>query len=972
MNLNCQIGAYRGFGIGAKGLIYARRDDNLARSEDLSNYVEPNQNIEEYQQEQNVHAVEVDNLPIVNMQGLFVAANDNEVNNVLLGVREDLWANVERRYPGQTGAEAIIDHDINERLRKRMEREIGFERMQMPYWQRKYEAGTGFLRNIFSHVRRENSDAAGVRLENMYGANRNINQMRMFLANQVATGLTPAQMALISADLVVRGIPLPPPPPPGLLARRIQQLANADDESLAGMRERFSPPAGNIFPAIPVGMMFAPRNDVVPPTPIDRLIELARVESNSRRKTLSTYLYDHRRLHQFLDGMRNTNPAIFQQITDILEENALFPIENHPEAQALIAYLQARWQLRGPTDLATELNNIRTNLPMVDEKVEEGKEPSEQLRQWQRIEEIIKNIQQRNAKLQAGYRKSATIGARMRNVNQQIANLPPIPAKGKDYPERGAFRQQLITLEEERLKLYEEIVQMEGEHRSEATELNRTLFNTPGQALTWPVPAPTDPTENLRNFFTAGPPGVPPPPPPGPPPTVLGLPDSTETQLFGDATYRDNTGVGVPPAPSPFRTFVSNNNYSDTRLRMMEREIRVGYRDFWRQRERVNPRQLLYLLKTGDLTRQGITNEEKRRQMAMLSANMSIVDAQNMQMFRSTNAEHAERLGGETLGMRWLNRTGKWLGAKLNVGGIYEARDIIDQLSGFDKDFRMFKGIPKDITLAEMRDLILRNGGLSQMKLLEFATKLKQVYEGFEMMNAEGKVELFDKDAIHMENLINLLMLVREEARSREFFAEVRGMQGNKADIILRKMRESENKARQEEKDLVGRLSDKFAEWKQLFSKNVLKDKFIEKCISARKEIKAKGMNTKQAETYLWENGLATAYNALKFGMAAKEAYDISKVAAGWSWDKLKGGANFSYDKGAGAVSSVWKKGVKPAGHHIFYRPAKFAVDKGKAAVGFAARMATAPFRIAGAFGKSIWNYGKGRSHSAPPSAAKH
>jgi len=472
---------------------------------------------------------------------------------------------------------------------------------------------------------------------------------------------------------------------------------------------------------------------------------------------------------------------------------------------------------------------------------------------------------------------------------------------------------------------------------------------------------PDDPA-NLIAFnnspFGLGPAGAPPPP----------LPNlSGENQLFGPIQYPPGGGAipaipvarparGGASAPSAFMNGIQGLN--PRQMAALNREASGYASDL--SHERVSCRQLLFLLKERDLDRRGITNEEQRGSYALLATNMMIADVQNEQMFRQTNQELAERQAGTTLGMHWLDRVRKRVTAGLTGGvldnflgtRIFKTRDLVDYIAGFDKDFAMFRGMSKDITLAELRDKIENSGGISSEKLFEFSSKLREVFMSFEMMGQEGKVEFFDDEAVDMETLIHNLLTVREELRSRKFFEEIRGQEGNKAELILRKIREDENAKNTEEKSVLEQVASKAAGWKQWFSRRVLGKEFGDKYAEARKFMKEKGIKGQEANDYLSAQGLATAAGTLATAYAAKEWTQKGKNAARWTVGSGGTGLGLLWNK---AGSPVLKYGVKKPLEWAVWRPAKWTAQTAGKVVAF-------PFVLAGSMAGGYWKWATGKS----------
>jgi hypothetical protein len=311
-----------------------------------------------------------------------------------------------------------------------------------------------------------------------------------------------------------------------------------------------------------------------------------------------------------------------------------------------------------------------------------------------------------------------------------------------------------------------------------------------------------------------------------------------------------------------------------------------------------------------------------------------------------------ERRAGTTLGMNWLDRARKRLLAGFSSSRIHRATDIIDHIAGFDKDFTMFSGMSPDITLPELRDLIDTHGGISDGKLFEYASKLKEVFMAFEMMNSEGRVEFFDGDAMDMEEIVRKLLLVREEMRSRQFFEEIRGQEGSKAELVLRKIKEDGSAVKKDEEDILSRVTERFADWKQWFSRRVLGREFGDKYAEARQYIREQGMTRGEEREYLSSQGLATAAGVLGAAYTRREWLDRGRRATRWT----------AATGGRGA-KGLWNKVLKPAGHYGIRKPLEWAIWRpAKWTAKTAGKIIAFPFVLTGSIASGMWKWAKPKS----------
>ncbi len=922
--------------------------------------VKPAMGIDEHLAEQDQEALEAEGTGFENFHG-FNITSDQAIEAERLGSREDLMHNMERWFGGRAAANQILDERINHRLRTVVAREISLERQRVGFLASKFPAGAGFfgqVRNLF----RSSSNQIDTRVGQIYGPDRNVDQIRIGLADNVLNPLTAAQRTAIQTDLATRGVALPPPPPvPVGVNAQVFQLSLAEPEVLEPMRQ-----AMPFFPMPRLDPIFPTREQIPPPTAIERLIRFRNVEALERHKLLSTTVYDPTRLGQFMDMIRHTQPQLNTRINEILVSEALYPIEKHPEAQALIAYLEARMRARGPADMLTELDGIRDNLPAITEKREEGKEPSDELKRLEKVQELTKSISDSYRALRGSYSKAVAQGNTLYEYNRQMAEhrLLPLPTHAADSVGAG-LQKSISKAIEDKNKIQVDTNNLERTYRDSATELQDMLTT----AFALPVPPATpDPYANLRVFFAAG---------------VPALADSDEDELFGDTQCVIPVGGVVPGrggrGASGFEGHILG--FRPAQMEGMGDEIKTQYHKRFKKRQQVTPRQLLYLLKEGDFVREGVTNPELRRRRALYATNKNIAFVKNMQAFRTTNLELSERHGGSTLGSWRLNRLQKWLSARLTSRQVLETEDLIEYVSGFEKEFAVFKDMPKDITLAELRERFAKEGGVTDAKLFEFTEKLKEAFLSFEMLNKEGKVEIHEGDAMDMEMIIYKLTLLREEQRTRKFFEDIRGSDETKPEAILKKIKEDEAAFKKDELGILGKIAGKTAEWKQLFSKRFVRKKFIESCRAIRKMKKDEKMTQGEFEAKLEEQGLTTPYDLLKGGLMREEALEMAKTTAKWTGGKLATGG--SHAKRGGKW--IWENAGKPAGKYGIVKPAKFigkygiakpaqfvgkyAIVKPAVVIG---KTVAFPFRLAKKIGVGMWNWAKPGPSSAPAAATTH
>lgn len=925
---------------------------------DTTGKYKPLEGLYEFQQSQAAEGIKVEHRPFYNFHGLNISDNQ-ALEGARLQIREDIERRIEYEKPlkgsGKSGERKaglqVLDERVTQQLRRVMARELNVERQKMGYVAKKWEIGKGFMRNVAEAtkaiwvtnflstplrgalnvvglnkaaeaLRIRNEDEVGAKVEEVYGPEVNVEERRIKLAQDVWSKVTnPAHRAAISTELLNRGVNIPAAR--GTIPGQILQLAEADAEQLMEMRVALSTAPNAVFPSIDLkNNPLFPMSEKEPPGhEIDRLIQLRQIEMRERTKLLSTTIYDPQRLQHFLDMMQVRHKGLHELLGKILKDHALHPLENHEEAQALVAYLEYRWQRRGPDDLKKELENIQKRLPDVHEdhhgekkdehKDAHGHKEESEAQKLEKAKGSLKKMQDVSKLLKREYAQAASIGQAIYESKVELEKIRNAAATGGAGGKKGesgpavSKDKYIEGLQDKKRELLLKIQDQEATFRDGSFEMLGVLNEMDSTTPIKPGKKPPagDKRKLLFQFYTKLEPLK----------TY-----STDEEVFGDTNpVAGAAGKRTSAVSGSKYSQLITQDFSDSQVTALQKEMDEHYSKKTHKKERLTPRQLLSLFKTNDLFRQGETNPEKAMRLGRAAANLMIADADHERMlkvFRQTNQELSERLGATTLGSRRLHRLGKWLAAKTNTGGVYEAEDIINYISGFDKEFAMFKDMKRDITITEFRDLLEKHGGMDPLKLAEFAQKLIEVYHSFQVLNTDGKIELWENHAVDMEELIGMILTVSMVLRSEQMANKLRTMDGDPFENYIKETKTEETTALKQEKDLLGKLSDTFADWKQLFSKKVLKHKYLGQVKEAMEEMSAKNMNYKERKAFLAEKGLLTPFNALAKGIIADRAFDLGKSAAGWTWTKLKGGGKFTYETGADALGGAWRDVVKPIG----------------------------------------------------------
>jgi len=340
---------------------------------------------------------------------------------------------------------------------------------------------------------------------------------------------------------------------------------------------------------------------------------------------------------------------------------------------------------------------------------------------------------------------------------------------------------------------------------------------------------------------------------------------------------------------------------------------------------------------------------------------------------RSANREHQEWLASGR-----LTRAKKWLKAKMGMGGMQTGRNLIDHVSGFDREFAMFRGMKKDITEDELINLIDTHGGISDVKLFEFQKKLAEVFNGFEMLHHGGKVELFDLDAYDLQQLIHTIAKVRAVLWTRTGFESIADKDGSPAENTLLMLREKRKALWADIKGVTEKVSAKGAEWKTFFSREVLKKKFFDLLQGKWRDKKAKKMTAREFEHSLEQDGMLTVYDTFKNALMAKEVYDISAGVAERTGSVLATGGRGLAAGVGGVIGGTYRKILRPIGKRV--KAAGIRVREGLRWSMGKAKYAAFPLVLAGGilgatwtWAKEPWNKtGSSGEHVETPAATHH
>lgn len=902
---------------------------------------------DEFLAEQSSEAARQEILDEEVFHGLRISSEHQALEIDRLGIREDIARVMKKKNKEEkTEGQQIIDESINQRLRGIIERNAEEEIenanvLSSKKWKLK---GWRFVRDMRGFFMGDEVDDAAHKIRERFGEGKSIDEKKEFVAEKLweelssertATGSSKAKVFL--EKLINRS-----------KATKIEVTGDNFNDFIAFVADAHISDLIAAYNAVSSGLRL--KHSLFPLMSQKRqegafadYVDLIRLEAQEKKKRLSTTLYDPQRLQRELDKIDKSGEEgspISTLLQEILEPDVLYDLTSNPEAQALLAHVEYVSDKKDVSGLKEMLEKIKSSLPAQKEEVLESEKANEEQEAAKEkldpVQKIIDELSGLQTRLAEDYLKCPPILKDIGELEDRIDKAREDLSKSQDKRidvGLAALRKELVKRTDQRSRLFERIIADERKFKSKLKQLFTLLEN--GQ-LDHALGSGTK-LKELYELYD----------------NIKAQPSSTVDSLFGKDSQpqpqeqKEKLDSKKESTPKSMQDLILGFDEAD--FETIKKEVEGDLLGKMKPRVKLTARQLLFKMKEKDMEAQGVTNPGQRQRFALLSTNLMIADAQNKQLYRSTNMELAERLGDTVLGSRRLARAGKWLRKKFWSSSIYEAQDVVDHVTGFDKELKMFRGMRPDITLAELRDLIERNGGISTAKLFEMISKLKEVFQSFELINSEGKVELYDNDAVTMEELIMKLQVLYEEYRTRQFFESVKDKDGSKAELILELIKENRATVEEEEKGILEQVADKFADWKQWFSKNVLKREFNDKYVAAREHIKNNKMGRKEAESYLSGEGLAGVASVLGSAYAVAEMAGTTRRAGGWTWDKLRRGSRWGYGAGTGVLGAAWRRILRPVGKWTLVKPAEYIIWKPvKWTARTAGKVVSFPFVFAG------------------------
>lgn len=845
-------------------------------------------------------AEEVDEYRGKRMGELLPGVHNEAITANRLGIREAIAGNLESWSvaSGSGKREAglqIIDHSVTESQKTLLKAQIRKEREQRGLW----ESMVMKPREVWSSIKgiyNEKYDDLGVRLENSFGTSERIEDKRVYVAEQVMAPLSPLERSEVEARLRGLGVTLPPSGIPNGVDPQVFLLSLATPSQLEKLRANANVGGTLIFPQRPVTELWSQEPLVPPDVALARLIQLRKIELSEKHKRLAVSAYDPNLIQNFLTDIENSNPDIHAQIVGSLEPGSLYNLEDNPRALALLGKLEMVFRTRGSQDAQALLTAVRSQLPTVAEKRQEGVEASDELEQIEQLDSLVRGLPDLRNKLSELYADADAVGQTLYNLNVRLAaTQAAVTGSTRDRGPETNLQSNISSTENRVEDMRKKIRNLENKYNGSVT----TLFGIVDSRKPLPTARASgnDPYANLRQLQSSY-------------VAATGVPESASGSPVGpialsnpDELFGITSSGSTRPAtrtPSKFETHI--NSMSDDNFKGMKKEIARQYHPLFQQRKKITTEEMLFLIEREEQKADG--NNALADSVAYIETQKKIRLAENKQKYNRVNKKIGEYLGETTLGYRWLNRSRKWLKRQLG-DEIFEAQDVIDIIPERNAEQSIFIGMPPDLSLVELRKWISDRGGISQKALEDYIQKLNKVFERNVLPGGKGKVELSDHHAKLIEDLSESLETLYAEKDSEALINYVSEHADDEVGANLTYVRELANRRLANRKKSLEQMSGKYApnflRW--LRKKEVKKDVW-EDYLALREQAAEEGLSSGEIRELEKEKGFGAASKQLRNKYRRHKAKKITGVVGrGLFWKAPVG----VYKGSAYATRGAWK-----------------------------------------------------------------
>lgn len=761
----------------------------------------------------------------------YLASNPDLAARVL-GVRRDLAHTIPH----------LVETGTNEALERMVSSDPEFK-AGLNAGAKRFVPGREFFGTIAQIFKpKKYKSPAQKRVESIYGDAETIEGKRIHLAENIWRSLNDAGQNAVGVELDRLNIArLHQPRGARLLPLRIAQLANATAGQLIEIRVQAKNGVNLVFPQ---PLQTAPPEEYAnPPSELDRLIQLRKVETQQIDQIFSTSKYDPARLQQFLDMLavpiphgplrpHLLNPHVArhecsQILKSILEDHSLIKIKNNPPVQALLADLEVTFHTRGPIELRNRLKEIQKNLPKVkidlSSEQEEGEESDEEKEKAEQKKTLGQEVLESHGKLEEFYVEAETLGRDLHKLNQDFRSTVDAFQNAGGGGNRGVdtglarLRADIAELSKEKRELMKKINKLENSH----------LRST--KAMIGVLESSGDDVDFLK--------------------TDLPKAASTEKEIFGNVEEVTNDYTSGQAA---FKGYIRGLELDKLQLSASART------------QRLNPLQLLFRLKVEEAKQQGISNEQLAMETAQQRALAAISQAQSIPLDRARTRELSEKIGATP----W-QALKKYLTARFTEGTVYTMEDILGGITQKGSGLERFAPLSPYMTDDELHVWLDENPEMETEELVTYVEKIKACLRGFRYDG--GSVELMDRDATPLAHfarrLENIIAVRRVHAAAFADQLEPGEAALSQATMFSREMGEV---GKEEKKTILGKLTDKVKSIGRWINRNILgreKKDIVE-------EIKSKKMSKEEAKSLLESKGLA---GVAGIAAAATTAVDIAE-----------------------------------------------------------------------------------------------
>lgn len=566
---------------------------------------------------------------------------------------------------------------------------------------------------------------------------------------------------------------------------------------------------------------------------------------------------DFQQLRNWWEGLRafgegSAEHDLYTAVNNILEANSLNPLENNPEAKALLAELRVRHRNQGKNgyiSLVEEIENIQENESPT--RILEDNE-RENLNNFRNTSENdINGLINQLGNLEA---LNNIIGVLDNNITQIIGS-PAIPARGR-HPAVAAVvghiedvRNEITNLETQRNTLItagashqlinsvntsirdknnelsgleqrlENLRQQRDTRNTERDNLIDTIKNNAkalNQSIIQSGYNEHFPANTLRAL-----------------PASLNIPNNTRINIFNYIGLRNNDFIR-----GNINGIINNLNSAKSFVRFNLENAVAG------NRAHMTPFVLLQRLMRRDYSYyQGLPNDpdnEEANHYANLKAALRVEDVKNVDRKRSANQQAINYQNRRVIGKPWskfyfnkpfsfIRRNFKKLqdvvGIEVFEFETFTSDQILREIINSDSKFAVFRGINKYKTTRDIRAILNKTGKqVSSETIDRFAATLEEAINEYKKVHKDLNQKL-SPDDWDLENTVSALKELKLELWSRDFLGKVReNKEANRGRALVRMLNGSRIEEQKISIDIAKGVKSPDAIWRKFLFKSKLKE----------------------------------------------------------------------------------------------------------------------------------------------------